>query len=117
MRLTRLSENLVVPAKVTELMLLGDGEEQVEVAMKSIINTGLQRLALNNLKITGDKNTSLLSNAADDNLANQFAADAVIEVKKCELSGMKHLCNWNGKCHIVRSRIAIFKIIFSIICL
>ena len=90
------SENLVVPAKVTELMLLGDGEEQVEVAMKSIINTGLQRLALNNLKITGDKNTSLLSNAADDNLANQFAADAVIEVKKCELSGMKHLCNWNG---------------------
>ena len=64
--------------------------------MKSIINTGLQRLALNNLKITGDKNTSLLSNAADGNLANQFAADAVIEVKKCELSGMKHLCNWNG---------------------
>lgn len=90
------TNNLVVPSTVTELMLLGDGEKQVALSMKSIINTGLQKLSLNNLKITGESNTTLLSNAAEDNLSNQFAADAVIDIKKCELVGMKYVCNWDG---------------------
>ena len=90
------STNLVIPSAVTELMLLGDGKQQVELSMKSIINTGLQKLSLNNLKITGKSNATLLSNAAEDNLDNQFASDAVVEIKKCELTGMKYVCNWDG---------------------
>ena len=88
--------NLVIPSAVTELMLLGDGKQQVELSMKSIINTGLQKLSLNNLKITGESNATLLSNAAEDNLDNQFASGAVVEIKKCELTGMKYVCNWDG---------------------
>lgn len=88
--------DLVVPEAVTELMLLGDGKEQVELSMKSIINTGLQKLSLNNLKIKGESNTTLLSNAAEGNLNNQFAANAVIDIKKCELTGMKYVCSWDG---------------------
>lgn len=90
------STNLVIPSAVTELMLLGDGKQQVVLSMKSIINTGLQKLSLNNLKITGESNATLLSNAAEDNLDNQFASDAVVEIKKCELTGMKYVCNWDG---------------------
>ena len=90
------STNLVIPSAVTELMLLGDGKQQVVLSMKSIINTGLQKLSLNNLKITGESNATLLSNAAEDNLDNQFASGAVVEIKKCELTGMKYVCNWDG---------------------
>lgn len=89
-------ENLVVPSAVEELMLLGDGDKQVELSMKSIINSGLQKLSLNNLKITGTEDATLLSNAMEDNLDNQFAENAVVEIKKCELSGMKYICNWDG---------------------
>lgn len=90
------ANNLVVPAEVTELMLLGDGNKLVELSMKSIVNTGLQKLSLSNLKITGDANTTLLSNAADNNYGNQFATDAVVEIKKCELTGMKNVFKWDS---------------------
>ena len=43
-----------------------------------------------------ESNATLLSNAAEDNLDNQFASDAVVEIKKCELTGMKYVCNWDG---------------------
>lgn len=79
------STNLVIPSAVTELMLLGDGKQQVVLSMKSIINTGLQKLSLNNLKITGESNATLLSNAAEDNLDNQFASGAVVEIKNVSL--------------------------------
>lgn len=75
----------MIPSAVTELMLLGDGKQQVELSMKSIINTGLQKLSLNNLKITGESNATLLSNAAEDNLDNQFASGAVVEIKNVSL--------------------------------
>lgn len=102
--------NLVVPEAVTELMLLGDGKEQVELSMKSIINTGLQKLSLNNLKIKGESNTTLLSNAAEGNLNNQFAANAVIDIKKCELTGMKYVCNWDGDKNSDRNTLSSFTV-------
>lgn len=104
------STNLVIPSAVTELMLLGDGKQQVVLSMKSIINTGLQKLSLNNLKITGESNATLLSNAAEDNLDNQFASDAVVEIKKCELTGMKYVCNWDGNKDSERNTLSSFTV-------
>lgn len=104
------STNLVIPSAVTELMLLGDGKQQVVLSMKSIINTGLQKLSLNNLKITGESNATLLSNAAEDNLDNQFASGAVVEIKKCEFTGMKYVCNWDGNKDSERNTLSSFTV-------
>lgn len=90
------SGDIIVPNSVTELMLIGNGNTQVKLALRSIINSGLQKLTLNNLNITGNNNYTLLSNATGDILTNQFAANAVIEIKNCELSGMKYVCKWDG---------------------
>ena len=53
------SDVMVVPEAVTELLLIGDTEEQVKVNLKQIQYAGLQKIALNNLDITGDNSTAL----------------------------------------------------------
>lgn len=73
------SDVMVVPEAVTELLLIGDTEEQVKVNLKQIQYAGLQKIALNNLDITGDNSTALLTNSE----TAQLAVDAVIELKKC----------------------------------
>lgn len=84
------SDAIVVPEAVTELLLIGDTEEQVKVNLKQIQHNELQKIALNNLDITGDNSTALLTN----NETAQFSADAVIELKKCNFSTMKTVCDW-----------------------
>lgn len=84
------SSPLVVPEAVTELMLIGDTKEQVKMSLSQIQHVGLQKIALNNLVVTGDKSTALLTNTE----SNQFPADAVIELKKCYFTQMKTICDW-----------------------
>ena len=84
------SDVMVVPEAVTELLLIGDTEEQVKVNLKQIQYTGLQKIALNNLDITGDNSTALLTNSE----TVQLAVDAVIELKKCNFTSMKTICDW-----------------------
>ena len=84
------SDAMVVPEEVNELLLIGDTEEQVKLNLKQIQHTGLQKVALNNLDITGDNSTALLTN----NETAQLAVDAVIELKKCSFTGMKTICDW-----------------------
>lgn len=84
------SDAIVVPEAVTELLLIGDTEEQVKVNLKQIQHNELQKIALNNLDITGDKSTALLIN----NVTAQLSADAVIELKKCNFTNMKTICDW-----------------------
>lgn len=84
------SDVMVVPEAVTELLLIGDTEEQVKVNLKQIQYTGLQKIALNNLDITGDNSTALLTNSE----TAQLAVDAVIELKKCNFTSMKTICDW-----------------------
>ena len=81
---------MVVPEAVTELLLIGDTEEQVKVNLKQIQYAGLQKIALNNLDITGDNSTALLTNSE----TAQLAVDAVIELKKCNFTSMKTICDW-----------------------
>ena len=84
------SDVMVVPEAVTELLLIGDIEEQVKVNLKQIQYAGLQKIALNNLDITGDNSTALLTNSE----TAQLAVDAVIELKKCNFTSMKTICDW-----------------------
>ena len=84
------SDAMVVPEAVTELLLIGDTEEQVKVNLKQIQYTSLQKIALNNLDITGDNSTALLTNSE----TAQLAVDAVIELKKCNFTSMKTICDW-----------------------
>lgn len=84
------SDALVVPEAVTELLLIGDTKEQVKMNLKQIQYKDIQKIALNNLDVTGDKSTALMTN----NEAVQFSADAVIELKKCNFTNMKTICNW-----------------------
>ena len=84
------SDVMVVPEAVTELLLIGDTEEQVKVNLKQIQYAGLQKIALNNLDITGDNSTALLTNSE----TAQLAVDAVIELKKCNFTSMKTTCDW-----------------------
>lgn len=85
------SDAIVVPEAVTELLLIGDTEEQVKMNLKQIqYNNSLQKIALNNLDIAGDYSTALLTN----NATAQLSADAVIELKKCNFSTMKTVCDW-----------------------
>mgnify|MGYP006867317321 CR=1 FL=1 len=51
------SDAMVVPEAVTELLLIGDTEKQVKMNLKQIQYTSLQKIALNNLDITGDNST------------------------------------------------------------
>ena len=84
------SDAIVVPEAVTELLLIADTEEQVKVNLKQIQYTSLQKIALNNLDITGDNSTALLTN----NETAQLANDAVIDFKKCNFTNMKTVCDW-----------------------
>ena len=85
------SDAMVVPGEVTELLLIGDTEEQVKLNLKQIqYSNSLQKVALNNLDITGDNSTALLTN----NETAQLAVDAVIELKKCNFNNMKTVCDW-----------------------
>lgn len=84
------NDALSVPEAVTELLLIGDTEAQVKMNLKQIQHTGLQKIAFNNLNITGDKSTALLTNSE----TTQFATDAVIDVKKCNFTNMKTVCDW-----------------------
>ena len=84
------SDVMVVPEAVTELLLIGDTEEQVKVNLKQMQYAGLQKIALNNLDITGDNSTALLTNSE----TAQLAVDAVIELKKCNFTSMKTICDW-----------------------
>lgn len=86
------SDALVVPEAVTELMLIGDTKEQVKMNLKQIQHVGLQKIALNNLAVTGNKSTALLTNNKDA----QLSADGVIELKKCNFTEMKTICDWKG---------------------
>lgn len=83
---------LVVPEAVTELMLIGDTKEQVKMNLEQIQHVGLQKIALNNLAVTGNKSTALLTNNKDA----QLSADGVIELKKCNFTEMKTICDWKG---------------------
>lgn len=85
------SDVMVVPEAVTELLLIGDAEEQVKVNLKQIQYTGLQKIALNNLDITGDNSTALLTNSE----TAQLATDAVVDFKKCNFTNMKTVCDWS----------------------
>jgi hypothetical protein len=85
------SDAMVVPEAVTELLLIGDTEEQVKVNLKQIQYTGLQKIALNNLDITGDNSTALLTNSE----TAQLATDAVVDFKKCNFTDMKTVCDWS----------------------
>lgn len=85
------SDAMVVPEEVNELLLIGDTEEPVKLNLKQIQHTGLQKVALNNLDITGDNSTALLTN----NETAQLAVDAVIELKKCNFNNMKTVCDWS----------------------
>ena len=85
------SNAMVVPEAVTELLLIGDTEKQVKVNLKQIQYTGIQKIALNNLDMTGDNSIALLTN----NETAQLAADAVIDFKKCHLTNMKSVCEWS----------------------
>lgn len=84
------SDVMVVPEAVTELLLIGDTEEQVKVNLKQIQYTSLQKIALNNLDITGDNSTALLTNSE----TAQLATDAVVDFKKCNFTNMKTVCDW-----------------------
>ena len=84
------SDAIVVHEAVTELLLIADTEEQVKVNLKQIQYTSLQKIALNNLDITGDNSTALLTN----NETAQLANDAVIDFKKCNFTNMKTVCDW-----------------------
>lgn len=84
------SDAIVVPEAVTELLLIADTEEQVKMNLKQIQYTSLQKIALNNLDITGDNSTALLTN----NETAQLANDAVIDFKKCNFTNMKTVCDW-----------------------
>ena len=84
------SDVMVVPEAVTELLLIGDTEEQVKVNLKQIQYAALHKIALNNLDITGDNSTALLTNSE----TAQLAVDAVIELKKCNFTSMKTICDW-----------------------
>lgn len=86
------SDAIVVPEAVTELLLIADTEEQVKVNLKQIQYTSLQKIALNNLDITGDNSTALLTN----NETAQLANDAVVDFKKCNFTNMKTVCDWPG---------------------
>ncbi|MDB0719012.1 fimbrillin family protein [Bacteroides xylanisolvens] len=85
------SDVMVVPEAVTELLLIGDAEEQVKVNLKQIQYTSLQKIALNNLDITGDNSTALLTNSE----TAQLATDAVVDFKKCNFTNMKTVCDWS----------------------
>lgn len=84
------SDAIVVPEAVTELLLIADTEEQVKMNLKQIQYTSLQKIALNNLDITGDNSTALLTN----NETAQLANDAVVDFKKCNFTNMKTVCDW-----------------------
>ena len=84
------SDVMVVPEAVTELLLIGDTEEQVKVNLKQIQYAGLQGVALINVDITWDNSTALLTNSE----TAQLAVDAVIELKKCNFTSMKTICDW-----------------------
>lgn len=84
------SDAIVVPEAVTELLLIADTEEEVKVNLKQIQYTSLQKIALNNLDITGDNSTALLTN----NETAQLAKDAVVDFKKCNFTNMKTVCDW-----------------------
>lgn len=86
------SSPLVVPEAVTELMLIGDTKEQVKMSLSQIQHVGLQKIALNNLAVTGNKSTALMTNNKDA----QLSADGVIELKKCNFTEMKTICDWTG---------------------
>lgn len=81
---------IVVPDAVTELLLIGDTEEQVKVNLTQIQYTSLQKIAINNLDITGDPSIALLPNKE----TAQLSADAVIDLKKCSFARMKTVCDW-----------------------
>lgn len=81
---------IVVPEAVTELLLIGDTEEQVKMNLTQIQYTSLQKIAFNNLDITGDQSIALLTN----NEIAQLSADAVIDLKKCNFTRMKTVCDW-----------------------
>ena len=85
------SDVMVVPEAVTELLLIGDTEEQVKVNLKQIQYTSLQKIALNNLDVTGDNSTALLTNSE----TAQLATDAVVDFKKCNFTNMKTVCDWS----------------------
>lgn len=84
-------ETLTVPERVTELMLIAGGNKPVKLVLKQITHSGLVRFAMNNLEVVGDKSVVLLTN----NETSQFAADAKIEFKNCNISTMKALCEWS----------------------
>ena len=84
------SDAIVVPEAVTELLLIADTEAPVKMNLKQIQYTSLQKIALNNLDITGDNSTALLTN----NETAQLANDAVIDFKKCNFTNMKTVCDW-----------------------
>lgn len=85
------SNALVVPEAVTELLLIGDTEAQVKVNLPQIQYTSLQKIAINNLDITGNSSIALLTN----NETAQLSADAVIDLKKCNFTNMKTVCDWS----------------------
>lgn len=81
-------ETLTVPETVTELLLIGEGTGQAELSIQEIKFTNLQRMAFNNLKITGNREKNLLPNQSD----GEFAMDAVVVIKNCDFSTMKAVC-------------------------
>lgn len=81
---------IVVPEAVTELLLIGDTEAQVKMNLTQIQYTSLQKIALNNLDITGDQSIALLTN----NETAQLSADGIIDLKKCNFTRMKTVCDW-----------------------
>ena len=85
------SNALVVPEAVTELLLIGDTEAPVKVNLPQIQYISLQKIALNNLDITGNSSIALLTN----NETAQLSADAVIDLKKCNFTNMKTVCDWS----------------------
>lgn len=83
-------ETLVVPEGITDLMLIAGGNTPVKLTLKQVTHSGLAGFTMNNLEVTGDKSMALLTN----NETSQLAADAKVKFEKCNISGMKALCEW-----------------------
>jgi len=86
-------ETIAVPETVTELMFIGEGNTQIALSLQEITYTNLQKMVLQNLKITGVKEKNLLFNQPD----HEFASDATVEIKNCDFTNMKAVCGWDTR--------------------
>lgn len=80
---TYTADNIIVPAGITGLMLVGTGEVPVKVVMKglSVGERQLEKLALKNIEIEGDKSTTLC--------VAELKSDATLIVEGCYIHGVK----------------------------